>query len=268
MELKTKHRIIGIVVLIALAVIIVPLFFSRSGSEAGTQNLSAHMSTPPGKPDIEQIAIPLQQPTTNSKPATVAPAADLATQPLQPNQNSNNNAPLDPKVASEELASNINSATAAAAAPAPAAQANLASAATNNALPEKVTAKPVSNTAVDAVPKAQPLSEDAAVVPAPSLMKPQQIQENRNKAGVVKRRLADAWAIQLGSFTEKKNAESLVKQLRAKGYAAYLNESKTSGVPMIKVYIGPEEKREKADAMVKELHETLNLKAVVVKYTA
>ena len=258
MELKTKHRIIGIVVLIALAVIIVPLFFSRSGSEAGTQNLSAHMSTPPGKPDIEQIAIPLQQPTTNSKP----------TQPLQPNQNSNNNAPLDPKVASEELASNINSATAAAAAPAPAAQANLASAATNNALPEKVTAKPVSNTAVDAVPKAQPLSEDAAVVPAPSLMKPQQIQENRNKAGVVKRRLADAWAIQLGSFTEKKNAESLVKQLRAKGYAAYLNESKTSGVPMIKVYIGPEEKREKADAMVKELHETLNLKAVVVKYTA
>lgn len=221
MELKTKHRIIGIVVLIALAVIIVPLFFTHSGSGLKGPSLSAHVPNPPGKPDIEQIAIPIQ-PATASKPSSVAPTPDLATQPLKASQDANNDAPMDTKTASEELATNINSAT---------------------------------------------NSNDANSMPTSVPTQNQQKSDTLNKAGAVKHKFAEAWAIQLGSFSEKKNAESLVKQLRTKGYAAYVQEGKSGEANVSRVYIGPELRREKADAMVKELRETLNLKGVVVKYT-
>lgn len=58
------------------------------------------------------------------------------------------------------------------------------------------------------------------------------------------------WAVQLGSFSSKENAEKLAADLRKKGYAAFLSQlSTSSGQQLHRVRIGPQKDRESAEAM-------------------
>ena len=77
---------------------------------------------------------------------------------------------------------------------------------------------------------------------------------------------ANAWAIHLASFSEKANAEKLVKKLRAKGFPAYIHEARAEHPTMVRVFVGPELKKEKAETMLKKLHQEFRLEGVVVKY--
>jgi len=75
-----------------------------------------------------------------------------------------------------------------------------------------------------------------------------------------------AWAVQLGSFSDSKNASSLAGKLREAGYAAYLeNEAVSVGVS-VKVRVGPELKREDAERLVVKLKTELALKGILVRY--
>ena len=56
-----------------------------------------------------------------------------------------------------------------------------------------------------------------------------------------------AWVVQLGSFTDKNNAQELIKTLRKDGYTAYIEELNSSGSISHRVRIGPEMTRKKAD---------------------
>jgi DedD protein len=61
------------------------------------------------------------------------------------------------------------------------------------------------------------------------------------------------WAVQLGSFSSKENAEKLAADLRKQGYAAFLSQLSTSSGQLHRVRIGPQKDRESAEAMAARL---------------
>jgi DedD protein len=61
------------------------------------------------------------------------------------------------------------------------------------------------------------------------------------------------WAVQLGSFSNKENAEKLAAELRKQGYAAFLSQLNTGSGTLHRVRIGPQKDRESAEAMAARL---------------
>lgn len=62
------------------------------------------------------------------------------------------------------------------------------------------------------------------------------------------------WAVQLGSFSNKDNAEKLAADLRKQGYAAFLSQlTLDSGDVRHRVRIGPQKDREGAEEMARRL---------------
>lgn len=110
--------------------------------------------------------------------------------------------------------------------------------------PKPVQAKPVpkplvaQTTPVVAKPVEQKPVEKQAVAPPP---KP----ANTSSTGM--------WAVQLGSFSNKENAEKLAADLRKQGYAAFLSQLTTSSGTLHRVRIGPQKDREAAETMAARL---------------
>jgi len=61
------------------------------------------------------------------------------------------------------------------------------------------------------------------------------------------------WAVQLGSFSNKENAERLASDLRKQGYAAFLSKLETDNGALHRVRIGPQEDRAAAEAIAARL---------------
>ena len=61
------------------------------------------------------------------------------------------------------------------------------------------------------------------------------------------------WVVQLGSFSERKNAERLASDLRKQGFAAFLSQLATESGQLHRVRIGPQKDRESAEAMAERL---------------
>ena len=61
------------------------------------------------------------------------------------------------------------------------------------------------------------------------------------------------WAVQLGSFSNKANAEKLAADLRKQGYAAFLSQLDTDSGTLHRVRIGPQKDRDAAEAMAARL---------------
>jgi len=61
------------------------------------------------------------------------------------------------------------------------------------------------------------------------------------------------WAVQLGSFSNKDNAEKLAANLRKQGYAAFLSQLTTDKGRLHRVRIGPQKDRASAEAMASRL---------------
>ncbi|MGI9237787.1 MAG: SPOR domain-containing protein [Woeseiaceae bacterium] len=125
---------------------------------------------------------------------------------------------------------------------------------------------PAANTAVEAAgpaekptpepSKQQPAQKTPPVVekkiePAPKIAEPKPTPEP--EVAVAKVPVASStgmWAVQLGSFSSKENAEKLAADLRKQGYAAFLSQLTTSsGQQLHRVRIGPQKDRESAEAM-------------------
>lgn len=73
------------------------------------------------------------------------------------------------------------------------------------------------------------------------------------------------WAIQLGSFSEVANANNLVSDLKSKGFNAF-TERHHNNKSRHRVLIGPEADRESADAIVAKLDQQHHIKSIVVRY--
>lgn len=73
-----------------------------------------------------------------------------------------------------------------------------------------------------------------------------------------------AWVVQVGSFSSADNAMRLRDKLRVKGYKAYVEKLKAGEGTIYRVRIGPELKREDAEARLEALQREMKLKGIVM----
>jgi DedD protein len=107
---------------------------------------------------------------------------------------------------------------------------------------------PADEPAVVAVPaREEPVP--AAVVPEPEPEAPAE----QPAVAAATQSATGMWAVQLGSFSNKTNAERLAAELRAKGYAAFLSQLSGSRGPLHRVRIGPQKDRSSAEQVAQRL---------------
>ena len=92
------------------------------------------------------------------------------------------------------------------------------------------------------VKEASPARADANSVPLP-----------QNDVTTSAASTTGMWAVQLGSFENKQNAEKLAADLRKQDYAAFLSQLKTGSGQLLRVRVGPQKDRESAEAMAARL---------------
>jgi len=108
---------------------------------------------------------------------------------------------------------------------------------------EEVTAEPkVTQASPDPVPQQEIVREEQAPVSQPQI---DPVKPAASTTGM--------WAVQLGSFSSKENAEKLAADLRKQGYAAFLSQLQTSSGQLHRVRIGPQKDRASAEAMAARL---------------
>jgi DedD protein len=86
-------------------------------------------------------------------------------------------------------------------------------------------------------PAAEPRTDPVAV-----------IEETRQSA-------TGMWAVQLGSFSSKPNADKLAADLRRQGFAAFLSETSGDSGSLHRVRVGPQKDRPAAEAMLARLRD-------------
>lgn len=75
---------------------------------------------------------------------------------------------------------------------------------------------------------------------------------------------ASAWVVQLGSFSSERNAWALRDKLRNKGYHAFVERVSEGSKMVIRVRIGPELQRAKAEAVQQKLEKEMKIKGIVM----
>jgi DedD protein len=76
-----------------------------------------------------------------------------------------------------------------------------------------------------------------------------------------------AWVVQVGSFSEQKNADNLATKLKLAGFLAFVEQIDGKNGDVYRVRVGPEISKDKADAMQLKLQKEQKLsKAIVVQY--
>ena len=122
-----------------------------------------------------------------------------------------------------------------------------------------------------------PVSKEASK-PAPRAGKPAEVSAPReqakppaaklklSKSTAVSPRPAAGWVVQLGSFSNKRNALGLKERLVKKGYPAFVETTSASGVEVTRVYVGPEPTRDGARARLPRLLQETKLKGIVTRY--
>lgn len=78
---------------------------------------------------------------------------------------------------------------------------------------------------------------------------------------------ANAWVIQVASFSSAANAEKLKQRLQGEGYKAYVRAAPTaSGTMLQRVFVGPELKEATALQMKADIESSFKLKALIHKF--
>jgi len=75
-----------------------------------------------------------------------------------------------------------------------------------------------------------------------------------------------AWVVQLGSFSNEENAQSLNKKLRKAGYPAFVEPLNKNGQTSYRVRVGPEIKRSEAELLLKKLKDNMDMEGILVSY--
>jgi len=270
-ELRLKKRIVGFALLVALGLIIIPLFFGHSVTSDELQ-LSSHIPNPP-KPGNFSLNVPAKEATVpaiardNNRQSQVVfeqvestPAGiKNGTTPVQPMPNSVST-PAAPSLVKGSIAP--TSADSATSVP-PAVSGSVADNATTtihtNTMPAplpETTSTMVSTTSSTTVSKSSKSKTTSATNSASA-----QHKTKSPKAAPV----AQAWSVQLGVFSDKVNAGNLMKKLQLEGFPAYIQTSKNAQGSQIKVLVGPELRRADADKLVTKLQQAGNAKGIVVK---
>ena len=140
-------------------------------------------------------------------------------------------------------------------------------------IPEVGEAEPLPEPPVPALTAQAPANPPApSPEPAkePSAPKPAKRSEPAEKSAPLldsESGLANAWVIQVASFSSTANAEKLKERLQAKGYKAYVKAAPTAkGTVLQRVFVGPELKEATALKQKAEIESSFKLKALIHKF--
>jgi len=264
MTSKLTQRIIGIVVLIAIGIIVVPFFMSKEkGSEYTVKTTEIPIQPP--QPEFEMAQtnldsdISVAEEDANNSASSYETTGIHSTDEVNVEENALNSTKSNEmeETAADNTVSEITAAQATATsektAPAPSPTTTpltppqpVSKAATSPAKKPATVSKPA--TAVSG--KKQPTTK---VAPAPSLDSMKPIP-------------GTAWIVQLASFSKEANAKALQNKLRAQGFTAYIQQAKTSSGIVNRVFVGPFVARHTAEGMLVQINKKLGLQGLVVNY--
>lgn len=111
--------------------------------------------------------------------------------------------------------------------------------------------------------------EEADIAPVPEDFR----GTNEEQAGAVPSAGPDdqrlgltAWAVQVGSFSQRQNAIALRDRLRGKGHAAFVESAYGNDGAVTRVFVGPELLRKNAASAAEKLRAELQIEGIVVRY--
>lgn len=112
-------------------------------------------------------------------------------------------------------------------------------------------------------PLLKPLPSTQQIAPVKTRPKPVAVQAGQEVAEIDQQGVPVAWTLQLASFKDAANARSLRKQLLKAGHKVY---SRQNGA-LVKVYVGPELKKQRLQALKKGLKDQFGLDGLLVRFT-
>lgn len=239
MDVALKQRLIGATVLVALAVIFLPMLVDgpETEREASAEQLSLDLPVRPDRP-METREIPLlPTPAPGAAPvqsvaadgAEVLPVVDTgAAQRVDALSGQPVGAGSDPNAHSTPASANTSSSSSVAAAPA------TAPPAASSAAPS-APAAPVPSAASSSAASSSPAAA-AASSPPP-----------RPAATLPTATAGGSYAVNVGSYANVANAENLLNRLKNAGIAAYAESVSLDGRPVRRVRLGPYAQRAEAE---------------------
>lgn len=258
MDERVKHRLIGLAVILSIGAIFAPAIMKKSSQRIdGNVSVSVQLPVKPVQPDLtmtEEKAIfetakvahvELPKVTNNQLPLpNLAKAAPLS-KPIEKNE-----------LVGERLA--------------------LADEESEQTAPE-----PVSLAREEQILEQQKPASDARIhkiakgikfaAPAKEAVKTVKIAKPIAKAppkpletSMVKSRLKKGYAVQLATFSQQANAQTLISRLKNKGYNATANKIKTHDGFLYKVIVGQVNKKEQAQVLQAQLASAVQLKGFII----
>jgi DedD protein len=84
--------------------------------------------------------------------------------------------------------------------------------------------------------------------------------------GLTDEGVADAWVLQVGSFRDAAKAQSLLEQLLAEGYDAYVREQKSAAGELTRVFVGPKVLKSKLAEDKAAIDKKYGLNALMLRF--
>lgn len=285
MKIDMKQRIIGVVVIIALAIILIPLFVSQHQHDEIIKQ--AQISSQPDNPSVnsanqlqalnnqitEQAQDKVDWQALQPAPAAQPGSAQDATANIQSNTVAvaTNLAPSTEQAAQPgPMGAQPNQAAPDAPVPQVQTQAPAPSASTQTNVIPTTTApveQPAAITSADSTTASMPSPATDAVVTNNEVAKPTQKQpetkplDKTKAAKLSKSSSANTFLVQLGNFSSKKNASVLKTRLEKHGFHPLIEENKGH----FRVLVGPATSRDKAAKRLQVISQKLNVSGFLVK---
>jgi DedD protein len=222
MDQQLKARLIGAIILVALAVFLIPeLLSGRKAESPETVAHDAERGTRTYTIDLTGVAQPAEPAQTKAQAAATKPPALPA-----PTTETSSAAPTD---ANSAMSGGVDGAPGGAKRP-------LAS--TQTATSDMDKAAPALKSAAAATTSVAPAP------PSPPLTSPPKQVNAAVKGG---------WSVQVGAFGSSSTASKLVADLLGDGYKAYVSPISKGGKTLHRVRVGPEATRPDADRLAAKL---------------
>ena len=232
MDEKLKHRIVGGIVLFSVGLIVIPMLFSED--ETKKVAISEDVIPPNPQASLKTIEMPLADKWADKSMADVVPKPIVSAQETSPSQ-----LVVSPLSSSSTVKEKV-------------------------AEPKREEASPAK--VADAEPKSKPKPEPVVAEKKPEPPKPQVANVTPKPNLVTAPPSGKAWVVQVGSFSDRANAERLRNKLIRSGYRAFVSQSRSNNRTVVRVRVGPELIRANADKLSRKLQRELSMQTMVVEH--
>lgn len=267
-----KQRIIGAVVLVSLAVIFIPMLLDGNRQY---ERVIVKTNIPPKPRSFNSKIIPLdlEKPASTDTTTTTTPPAPTVSPHIKPLKQATPTVAKKPEAVSSDTKTASKTTIKAVSKPVASKPTEARPAASTVT---KTTAKPVSRAAenedsatVTAIDKSTRLARVEPVVSGQPLTGGSGASAGApvaDSSGKSPRTGVAAWAVQVGSFEQEANANTLRDRLRKRGYASFVERIYGKSAVSYRVRVGPELDRKTADALRDKLASREKLNGLVVHY--